>query len=63
MLVNVARGAVVDEAALVAALRQGRLAGAALDVFATQPLPPDHPFLGFDNVISPRTWQASRRRA
>ncbi len=51
VLVNVARGAVVDEAALVAALSEGRLAGAALDVFATQPLPPAHPFFGFDTVI------------
>ena len=41
----------VIEADLIAALRSGHLGGAALDVFSTQPLPPDHPFLGFDNVI------------
>ena len=32
-------------------MREGRIGGAALDVFATQPLPPDHPYFGFDNVI------------
>ena len=41
----------VDDAALIEALREGRIGGAALDVFATQPLPPDHPYFGFDNVI------------
>jgi D-3-phosphoglycerate dehydrogenase / 2-oxoglutarate reductase len=51
ILINVSRGPVVEDAALVDALRAGRLAGAALDVFSTQPLPPDHPYLGFDNVI------------
>jgi D-3-phosphoglycerate dehydrogenase len=51
LLINVSRGPVVDEEALVAALRERRIGGAALDVFSTQPLPPDHPYFGFDNVI------------
>ncbi|TGR15850.1 dehydrogenase, partial [Mesorhizobium sp. M8A.F.Ca.ET.202.01.1.1] len=42
---------VVDDEALIEALRKGRIGGAALDVFATQPLPPNHPYFGFDNVI------------
>ncbi len=49
--INVARGGVVDEDALVAALRDKRIAGAALDVFSQEPLPPDHPLWSFDNVI------------
>jgi len=50
-LVNLARGGVVDEPALVEALRDKRIAGAALDVFTQEPLPPDHPFWGMENVI------------
>lgn len=50
-LINLARGGVVDEPALIEALKQGKLAGAALDVFAKEPLPEDHPFWGMDNVI------------
>jgi phosphoglycerate dehydrogenase-like enzyme len=49
--INVARGGVVDEAALIEALRERRIAGAGLDVFATEPLPADSPLWGLDNVI------------
>jgi D-2-hydroxyacid dehydrogenase (NADP+) len=49
--VNVARGGVVDEPALVEALRSKRIAGAGLDVFDQEPLPKDHPFWTFENVI------------
>jgi phosphoglycerate dehydrogenase-like enzyme len=48
---NVGRGAVVNQAALLAMLRDGRLAGAVLDVFDPEPLPPDHPFWTMENVV------------
>jgi phosphoglycerate dehydrogenase-like enzyme len=56
IFVNIGRGAVVDEDALIDALRSGHLRGAALDVYATEPLPADSPLWELDNVIlSPHT--------
>jgi len=51
ILVNTARGPIVDEEALVEALSTGRIAGAGLDVFETEPLPPGHPFTRLSNVV------------
>jgi phosphoglycerate dehydrogenase-like enzyme len=51
VLINVARGGVVETAALVDALRRNAIRGAALDVTDPEPLPPEHPLWGFDNVL------------
>ena len=50
-IVNIARGAIIDEPALIAALREHRIGGAALDVFAVEPLPADSPLWALENVI------------
>lgn len=51
LVINVARGAIIDEASLVSALRKGWIAGAGLDVFPAEPLLPGHALIGMDNVI------------
>jgi phosphoglycerate dehydrogenase-like enzyme len=51
VIINVGRGPVIVESALIEALEQGRIRGAALDVFETEPLPPGHPFYRLPNVL------------
>jgi D-3-phosphoglycerate dehydrogenase len=65
ILINTSRGPVIDEPALIAALRADKLAGAALDVFEVEPLPTDSPLMQMDNVLlgshnansSPKAWE------
>ena len=65
VLINTARGPIIDEKALIEALQAKRLAGAALDVFEHEPLPPDNPLMKMDNVMlaphnsnsSPAAWE------
>lgn len=62
VLVNVSRGGVADEAAVIAALQSGHLGGACMDVFATEPLPPSSPLWDMDNVIvSPHSASTAAR--
>jgi phosphoglycerate dehydrogenase-like enzyme len=51
LLINTSRGPLVDEAALIEALRNGRIAGAGLDVYDVEPLPPEHPFRALPNTV------------
>ena len=51
-LINTSRGPIVDEQALIDVLKYKQIAGAAIDVFDTEPLPPNHPFRTLDNVLA-----------
>ncbi len=64
-LINISRGAVIEEAALIAALREGRIGGACLDVFAEEPLPAENPLWDLPNVIiTPHnSWSSPRLEA
>jgi phosphoglycerate dehydrogenase-like enzyme len=67
VIVNTARGGLIDEAALVTALREGRIMGAGLDVLSQEPPPADHPIFELKNVVlTPHTagptWQSFPRR-
>jgi len=69
VLINTARGPVIDEAALAKALKDERIAGAALDVFQEEPIPPSSPLIALDNVLlaphnansSPQAWERVHR--
>ncbi|RAR67858.1 D-3-phosphoglycerate dehydrogenase [Paraburkholderia unamae] len=63
LFINVARGGIVDEAALYQALVNGQIAGAASDVFETEPVPVSHPLLGLDNFIASPHIAASSRES
>jgi D-3-phosphoglycerate dehydrogenase / 2-oxoglutarate reductase len=64
IVINTARGGIIDEAALVEALHAGRIAGAGLDVFAEEPPPPDHPLFALLNVVlTPHAAGVSRESA
>lgn len=68
LIVNTSRGPVIDEKALIKALKEKKIAGAALDVFEKEPTPLDNPLLKFDNVVlSPHcasaTWETRRKMA
>jgi phosphoglycerate dehydrogenase-like enzyme len=52
VIINVARGEIIDDAALVEALRSGRIRGAGLDVFPKEPVAPNHPLLRLPNVVA-----------
>ena len=61
VVINVGRGAVIDEPAMIAALTENRILGAALDVFSTEPLPEGHPFFRLENVLlSPHSTDHTR---
>ena len=61
-IINTARGPIIEEKALIAALDERRIAGAGLDVFDIEPLPLDHPFRKMDNVvITPHLGYVSRQ--
>ncbi|HLC40392.1 MAG TPA: phosphoglycerate dehydrogenase [Methylomirabilota bacterium] len=62
-LINCARGGVIDEAALAEAVRQGKVAGAALDVFEKEPVPKDHPLIGLEQVVMTPHLAASTEEA
>ena len=68
VLINTSRGPAVDESALIDALREGRIAGAGLDVFEREPVAPDNPLISMDNVVATphsagTTWDTWFRRA
>jgi phosphoglycerate dehydrogenase-like enzyme len=52
ILINTSRGPIVDDKALIAALKEKRISGAGIDVYDTEPLPADHPLRSLDNVVA-----------